>query len=601
MTRVLALLVGVFSCGPTPTVMTASPASSTVERLIAIDGPDGSTHHRLTASGQYVPLDDESGYLYRVVSEERVVWDEHDGVVTVDGRPYGVVLDGLSDAEARRAIDALAFPPRLISYKRGGASGERWVGSLARRGPPLVLDLGGRRGPLPSSLATLGERLEALILADVELSAADVALLARLPALRWLDLSGARLPAGALHALARSRLHTLLLRAVPLDDGDLAALARIEHLEELDLSGCGVSTAQLARLRPAARWRRLRLRAATVDVAGLRTLCRGHSLRDLDLSDDELGDAAAALGDCRHLRRLALARAALGPAVVPALRGLGELVDLDVGWTELRAADLASLFALPRLQRLGLDGLDLTAGIESLRAARQLRVISLRAARVDGAISTTLALLGELRVLLLGRADVGDAVVAGIVRLHRLEVLDLFHTRVSDAGGSRLAALRGLRSLDLEGTTVGDATARTIAHLVELRSLSLSKTRVGDRGLAALRPLSRLRRVDLRWLKCVECPLAAVARPELRELNLSGLPVTDAEVARLGGLAHLHELVLFGTRVSDAVLPRLAGTQLRYLHLGGTRVTVEGARALARARPRCHIHLVPGAPGVSAR
>jgi hypothetical protein len=596
------MLLGAAGCRPPPT--TSSPSSPPLdERLIAIDGSDGSTRHCLAVPGRELVLDEEGGYLYPVGGAGRVAWDEQEGVVTVDGRRYGVVLDGLDAAGAGRAIDALAFAPRLVSFKRGSGADSRWLASLARRrGPPLVLDLGGWRGPLPS-LDALGARLEALVLADVELRAADVALLARLPALRWLDLSGARLAPRALHALAdRARLRTLLLRAVPLDDGDLTALARLGELEELDLGGCGVSAAQLARLRPAARWRRLGLRAATVDAVSLRAICRQHPLRALNLSDASLGDSTVALGDCRHLRQLSLARTDVGPADVATLRMLPALVDLDLGWTELRGVDLTALPALERLQRLALDGLDLSAGIASLRAARGLRVLSLRAARADDRIAPTLATLGELRAVLLGRTGIGDATIAALAVLRHLEVLDLFQTRISDAAAPHLAAHRGLRVLDLEGTAAGDATASAVAGLTALRSLSLSKTRVGDHGLTALRPLMRLRRLELRWLRCIACPMAAVARPDLRELNLSGMPVTDAEMAAVAALPRLHELVLYGTRVGDAALSRLEGCRrLRYVHVGGTRATLEGARALARALPRCHVHVLPGAGGISVR
>jgi hypothetical protein len=89
-------------------------------------------------------------------------------------------------------------------------------------------------------------------LMDIEISDADVRLVATLPDLQWLRLWGADITnEGIKHLAGLKALKTLNLRQTDIDDGGLEHLKSLTGLEELTLSVTAVSDEGVARLQAA--------------------------------------------------------------------------------------------------------------------------------------------------------------------------------------------------------------------------------------------------------------------------------------------------------------------------------------------------------------
>jgi uncharacterized protein (TIGR02996 family) len=205
--------------------------------------------------------------------------------------------------------------------------------------------------------------------------------------------------------------------------------------------------------------------------------------------------ALAASPHARHLARLDLRDANLGPAGVRALsRGshLGRLRALRLARNRVGdegARALASTSCLTGLEHLDLARAEVgAAGVRALAASPQLA--GLRRLSLAGCV--------------LGRE--GAAHLAGASAFPRLSSLDLSDCRIGAPGARALARWPGLRSLtrlELAGNDLGDAGVIALAsspHLNGLRVLHLSDNGIGRAGAMALvdaRPLRRLQALTL--------------------------------------------------------------------------------------------------------
>jgi serine/threonine protein kinase len=169
------------------------------------------------------------------------------------------------------------------------------------------------------------------------------------------------------------------------------------------------------------------------------------------------------------------------------LRGLPDLVALELKGTQIGDAGLARLERFSNLQYLGLRATRISnAGLVRVGKVTSLTRLVLIDCQVSDAGLLHLKGLHDLQGLFLTGTPIGDAGVAHLAGFRKLKSLFLKGTRVGDAGLARLAGLRGLEELDLSGTPVNDAGCKHLAGLTRLRELDLTGTRVTAAGLAEL-------------------------------------------------------------------------------------------------------------------
>ena len=256
------------------------------------------------------------------------------------------------------------------------------------------------------------------------------------------------------------------------------------------------------------------------------------------------------------------------------------LRSLSLGYTEVKAAGLAKLRSLVRLETFVMEhgGID-DADIAPLADLPRLRELGLETTWVRG---TGLGGFRNLEVLNMRMSDADDAGLAVIGGLSRLRELDLRHTAVTAAGMTHLSHLALLERLDLEEQPVSGGLA-ALAGLSRLRWLNLAWTGVTDAELAHLAGLRGLRTLDLGRTAITDAGLAHLAHlSDLEELHLNGTAITGTGLAHLSGLANLRKLDLVDTPVTDAGLAHLPTLKnLEWLGLYLTQVTDPGLVQLA--------------------
>jgi len=192
-------------------------------------------------------------------------------------------------------------------------------------------------------------------------------------------------------------------------------------------------------------------------------------------------------------------------ALVPRLKELPDLEELNLGNPAVTDAHLPALQGLPKLQSLGLMGAAVgDAGIEVLKSLPALKALNLIGTKVT------------------------DGGLASLKSLTALEYLGLKATAITDAGLAHLAGLTALTNLNLADTRVGDAGLVSLAGLKRLESINLSNTGVTDAGLAALVRVTSLAGLNLTGTRVTDAGLVQLKQlPKLTKLNLTGTPVTD--------------------------------------------------------------------------
>lgn len=266
--------------------------------------------------------------------------------------------------------------------------------------------------------------------------------------------------------------------------------------------------------RAAAEISRLSLSSTTVCDGDLAGLAAFPSLRELDLASTQLTDAG--------LAQLA------APAVAAAL---GSLQRLDLsGGTQLTAAGLGHLAALPRLAELKLSNTNLDdAGLAALAplALQRLHLIHAHRLTDSGWRALDVSALEELAMF---GVSAPDALLRRLGEVGKLRRLDC--KSVSEAGLVSLCRNRALAHLEVsEAATIGAA------------------------GLAALATLPALQRLQLGGLPCARWPAGF---PALTELTLLDSELDAEGAAGLAQLPALAELGFFGVRLGAGALGQLA-------------------------------------------
>ncbi len=192
-----------------------------------------------------------------------------------------------------------------------------------------------------------------------------------------------------------------------------------------------------------------------------------------------------------------------------------------------------------------------------------------------------------------------DAALRDIDRFPALVVLALNGTPITDSGLASLKRLSALQNLTLQNTKITDAGLAHLKSLPKLSSVSLSQPGVTDEGVATISQISTLRNLHLTLPDATGKCLQHVAKlPLLSSLSLAIINMTEADLAALHGAKRLTALTLGCIPISDVGLEHLVRLQgLRNLSLNHpSRVTVEQAKKLQAALPKCSISGVKSTP-----
>jgi len=191
--------------------------------------------------------------------------------------------------------------------------------------------------------------------------------------------------------------------------------------------------------------------------------------------------------------------------VLPLLKQLPDLEELNLGNPAVTDANVHALEGLPKLHSLGLMG-----------------------------------------------APIGDTTIAVMKTFPALRVLNVSGTQVTDAGLVHLRDLTALEYLGLKGTAVSDAGLVHLKGLTGLTNLNLADTKVSDSGLVHLTGMKRLESINLSNDNVSDAGLATLGRlPSLAGLNVTGTKVTDAGLIHLKPLPKLTKLNVTGTAVTE--------------------------------------------------
>ena len=403
------------------------------------------------------------------------------------------------------------------------------------------------------------------------------------PRLRSLRLSGC---SEALPALASfgNRLQALTLADVSFDDAAVAGLSQLGGLERLRLVRIDLSATDL---RPFAR---LPLRELELEELGrdseLGTLCElwPRTLRRVALVGEWAGHKVmTSVAKAEALEEIELRDTRVGNFSLNQIKPLPRLRHVTFRGDTFNDNSPLYFRELPVTRfecacpRMG-DG-----GLRSLRHSKGLQHLVLQQSQVTGAGLTILSSLEDLRTLVIHERDIGTEGLRALASLPTLEWLELSGS-LEHARFEQLGELTTLRGLVLDYREIDDRIAPHLAKLVQLEHLALGGTRISDEGLTALASLPKLRVLTLDRTRVTNRGLAHVGKlTELEVLTLDHTDVVDAGVAHLAGLTNLQELTLDHTLVTDAAIDSLLGLpRLERLGLGGTVVTAEGAAKLAR-------------------
>jgi hypothetical protein len=185
-------------------------------------------------------------------------------------------------------------------------------------------------------------------------------------------------------------------------------------------------------------------------------------------------------------------------SLLPLLRKLPDLTELNAGNRKMDDAAMEMLAGLPKLARLGLYAASVgDDGLKVLKTLPSLRLLSVGGTRVTDAGLAHIKDLPLLESLGLRGDNITDAGLAQLATLANLNTLNLAETKVTDAGLAHLNDLTRLEVLILTSDDITDAGLAQLASNTNIKGLFLGATRITDAGLIHLRRMSRLTKLNL--------------------------------------------------------------------------------------------------------
>ena len=280
----------------------------------------------------------------------------------------------------------------------------------------------------------------------------------------------------------------------------------------------------------------------------------------------------------------------------PAIGALTNLESLNVGYTPVGDAGIASLKALTKLTELLLDTVELTdAGVAHIIDFRNLKQLDLYHTLVtDKGLQQLKQALAGLRHSLLARFGAKARLIYEKNHCHigvrsgggvgRGGDDDLIAASVEKQGGYVVRDQKGnIIEVSLARTWATDADVERVAAIKTLKKLDLSLTYVSDAGAEAIGKLAQLEELNLFTAEFVTDAAIAYLRgnTNLRVLNLRGTDVTDTSLEYVARLTNLRSLDISFTQISDVGLEHLAAlSQLETLNLGGMKISGVGLHVL---------------------
>ena|GEM_PF-2564964 len=249
-------------------------------------------------------------------------------------------------------------------------------------------------------------------------------------------------------------------------------------------------------------------------------------------------------------------------AAIPNLRGLSFCQQ------HASARLLPRIRKMTQLEQLDLGYIDMNDDrLKSLASLSQLRLLRMWPERITDKGMKTLANFPELRELVI---EGGSS-------------LRWPSANLSASGFKLINSLTKLESLAIPGIT--DRQLRYLSGLTRLRKLEIEGAIVSGQTVAELFPL--LHHLDLSTTNINDVDLGYIGRglPRLRYLSLWETAVTDAGTTHLSGLRWLEDLTITDTQIGNEALPHLeALPNLQELRLDYTNVTQAGIKRLERKR-----------------
>lgn len=534
--------------------------------IVERDGLEAETDH-------FVVKKDGKNVLRVSVVDDHVVVNKDDKP-SLKNNP--TLVETKPNANEKQVRDEVANTLRQI-----GATVQYGTGEDASRVKSISLSGEGVEKHLSdtdvASIAAFGDSLETLRISTI---ATDkrLAVLEKLPNLRWLELWNCRLITDevVIRVAKLKQLRRLQFGFTPVTDKNLSELQALSNLEFLDLNHTLVTN------------------------AGLDAVAKLTTLQELELEDIKVtDDGIAKLESLKRLTRLKLSSISnISSKSISHLAKLPNLTTLYLRNCRFTDSSIDEFLKLKSLQFLQVDGNQITQqGIDRLGKHPTLRKVTvdspLKFVRltdlpVHDDIVKTLRQIGakveygtgqeasKVKYIELAGESVNknltDSRVASLAAFGgSLETLR-FNGNATDA---RLAVLDDLPNLQwLELFQCGEITDEAViraAKLKKLRKLQFGITRVSDKSLAALKALPNLELLDLNWTQVTDAGLPTIAAlGSLKHLHLEGTKITDDGVAKLGSLTGLTMLNLSANSgVSDrgitslAKLPNLATLYLR--------------------------------------
>jgi hypothetical protein len=403
-----------------------------------------------------------------------------------------------TDADLNRLAVALARLPYLRSLDLGGAKGVSDAGMAALKG--------------------VGADLEGLFLDGTAIGDAGLKALAESAGkLRWLDLAQTRITDKGLTFVGQHKaLRHLNLENIPaITDEGIARIDSLGDLATLDLSGTSVQFKNIP-LEQWAKLRRLDLSHTPIGDDGVKALAALKSLEELDLRATAVtGTGLAELAKLPNLKIVRLSDAAITD---DGAKGIGALAQIRVLHVHnsmppeskkpvkvaLTDEGLTALGGCKSLRELNLARTKIHGnGFKGFAGHATLRDLDLEGSAVSALAFTELRAVPNLRSLNLARTAITGDGLQLLAEQKYLSRINLEESKANDPGMNLLARVRSLRDLNLAGTNVGAAGLKELENNTITR-LDLSRTRAGG---DALKTISGMR--SLRGLFLIQTDLAA--------------------------------------------------------------------------------------------
>ena len=325
---------------------------------------------------------------------------------------------------------------------------EDLVRQLVTTAPGLI------KGGMIQAVADVPEaaaQITELDLSGAQLSAEDLAPLAKMKNIQTLNLTGLTPAASAFNFVGELPvLSTLNLQRTQADDSVLAVIKQSPHIRSLNLSGTQLTGAGLQHL------------------AGL------QELQELNLEGTRVADDSFAALSSVPIHTLIVRNTAVGDDGLAVIAKIPTLRSLDVSRTRISGVGCK---VLARTQLTSLNACQTNFGVEglvSIKGIRTLEELVLFQARIiEHPKANVFRGFPELKNLNLGGNNISDqgmhVLLKGLKSLERLEMATI--NGITNQGLEALITCKNLQHVDMAGTNV------TPAAMADLRAASRGESR----------------------------------------------------------------------------------------------------------------------------